>query len=34
VEPDLHVIVRSDRDLRDLVDDVEATLDARLGRSG
>jgi aminoglycoside phosphotransferase family enzyme/predicted kinase len=34
VEPDLHVIVRSDRDLLELVDDVEATLDARLGRSG
>jgi uncharacterized protein len=34
VEPDLHVIVRSDRDRRDLVDDVEAALDARLGRSG
>jgi uncharacterized protein len=34
VEPDLHVTVRSDRDVRDLVDDVEAALDARLGRSG
>ena len=34
VEPDLHVIVRSDREVRDLVDDVEAALDARLARSG
>ncbi len=33
VEPDLHVIVRSDRDVRDVVDDVEAALDARLARS-
>jgi len=33
-EPDLHVIVRSDRPVRDLVDEVEAALDARLGRSG
>ena len=33
VEPDLHLIVRSDRDVRDAVDDVEAALDARLARS-
>jgi aminoglycoside phosphotransferase family enzyme/predicted kinase len=34
VEPELHVIVRSDRPLRDLVDEVEAALDARLARTG
>jgi predicted kinase len=32
VEPDRHVAVRTDRELRDLVDEVEAALDARLAR--
>jgi aminoglycoside phosphotransferase family enzyme/predicted kinase len=32
VEPDLHVQVRTDRELADVVDDVEAALDARLAR--
>jgi aminoglycoside phosphotransferase family enzyme/predicted kinase len=32
VEPDRHVAVRTDRELRDVVDEVEAALDARLAR--
>jgi aminoglycoside phosphotransferase family enzyme/predicted kinase len=34
VPADLHVAVRTDRPLADVVDEVEAALDARLGRSG
>jgi predicted kinase len=33
IEPELHVSVRTDRDIRDLIDEVEAALDARLARS-
>jgi aminoglycoside phosphotransferase family enzyme/predicted kinase len=32
VEADWHVIVRTDRDARDIIDEVEAALDARLAR--
>ena len=34
VEPDRHVQVRTDRDTADVVDEVEAALDARLAREG
>jgi aminoglycoside phosphotransferase family enzyme/predicted kinase len=33
LDPDLHVAVRTDRPLAGIVDEVEAALDARLGRS-
>jgi uncharacterized protein len=34
VDADVHVGIRTDRPLADVVDEVEAVLDARLGRSG
>jgi len=34
VEADLHVQIRTDRDMRDTIDEVETTLDARLARGG
>jgi hypothetical protein len=34
VAPDRHVQVRTDRDTRDVLDELEAALDARLAREG
>ena len=34
VDADRHVIVRTDREVRETIDEIEAALDARLARSG